>query len=105
LSNRKQFVKIENVQSGLVSISNGVPLGSVLGPLVFDVYSNDLPKSSEFYTVLYADDTSLCLSRKNLGHLQHMANMELIKVDSWLRSNELSINCTKSTFMKLVRSK
>jgi len=72
---------------------------------IWAICSNDLPKSSEFYTVLYADDTSLCLSRKNLGHLQHMANMELIKVDSWLRPNELSINCTKSTFMKLVRSK
>ena len=66
LSKRKQFVKLENVQSGLVDISNGVPQGSVLGLLLFIMYINDLPKSSAFYTVLYADDTYLCLSHKNL---------------------------------------
>jgi len=116
LSNLKQFVKLENVESGLVDISNGVPQGSVLGPLLLIMYTNDLPKSSAFYTVLYADDTYLCLSHKNLDNLQHMVNVELI-VDNWLRSNKLSLNYSKSTFMltkslkriaiyrKLVRSK
>ena len=85
LSNRKQFVKLENAKSGLADISNGVPQGSVLGPLLFIMYINDLPKSSAFYTVLYADDTYLCLSHKNLDDLQHMVNVELIKVDNWLR--------------------
>jgi len=99
LFNRKQFVKLENVQSGLVDISNGVPQGSVLEPLLFIMYINDLPKSSAFYTVLYADDTYLCLSHKNIDNLQHMVNMELIKVDKWLRSNKLSLNYSKSTFM------
>ena len=73
------------VKSGLADISNGVPQGSVLGPLLFIMYINDLPKSSAFYTVLYADDTYLCLSHKNLDDLQHMVNVELIKVDNWLR--------------------
>ena len=72
LSNRKQFVKLKNVKSGLVDFSNGVPQGSVLGPLLFIMYTNDLPKSSAFYTVLYADDTYLCLSHKNLDHLPEM---------------------------------
>jgi len=99
LSNRKQFVKLENVQSGLVDISNGVPQGSVLGTLLFSIYINDLPKSSAFYTVLYADDAYLCLSHKNLDNLQHMMNVELIKVDNWLRSNKLSLKYFKSTFM------
>ena len=87
------------MQSGLVDISNGVPQGSVLEPLLFIMYINDLPKSSAFYTVLYADDTYLCLSHKNIDNLQHMVNMELIKVDKWLRSNKLSLNYSKSTFM------
>jgi len=86
------------VQSGLVDISNGVPHGSVLGPLLFIMHVNDLPKSA-FYTVLYADDTYLCLSHKNLDNLQHMVNVELIKEDNWLRSNKLSLNYSKSTFM------
>ena len=60
---------------------------------------NDLPKSSAFYIVLYADDTYLCLSHKNLDNLQHMVNVELIKVDNCLRSNELSLNYSKSIFM------
>ena len=83
LSNHKQFVKLENVKSGLVDISNGVPQGSVLGPLWFIMYINDLLKSSAFHAVLYADDTYLCLSFDNL---QHMVNVEPIKVDNWLRS-------------------
>jgi len=94
LSNRKQFVKLENVKSGLVDISNGVPQGSVLGQLLFIMYINDLPKSSAFYTVLYADGTYLCLD-----NLQHMVNVELIKVDNWLRSKKLSLNYSKSIFM------
>jgi len=88
------------VQSGLVDISNGVHQGSVLGPLLFIMYINDLPKSSAFYTVLYSDDTYPCLSHKSLDNLQRMVNVELIKVDNWLRSNKLSLNYSKSTFMR-----
>ena len=69
------------MQSGLVDISNGVPQGSVLGPLLFIMCVNDLPKSA-FYAVLHADDIYLCLSHKNLDNLQHMVNVELIQVDN-----------------------
>jgi len=72
LSNRKPFAKVENVQSGLVVILNGVPQGSVLGPLIFFMYIDDFPKSSTFHAVLYADHTYLCLCHNNLGHLQLM---------------------------------
>ena len=68
-----------------------MPQGSVLGPLLFIMYINDLPKSSACYAVLYADDTCLCLSHKNRDNLQHMVNVELIKVDNWLSSNVLKL--------------
>jgi len=68
-----------------------VSQGYLLGLLLFIIYINDLPKSSAFYTVLYADDTYICLSHKNLDNLQDMVNVELIKVDNWLRSNKLSL--------------
>jgi len=72
---------------------------TVLGQLLFIMYINDLSKSSAFYTVLYADDTYLCLSHKNLDNLPQMVNIELIKLDNWLRSNKLSLIYSKSTFM------
>jgi len=99
LSNRKQFVMLENVQSGLVDISNGAPQGSVLGPQLFIMYINYLPKFSAFYTVLYADDIYLGLSNKYLDYLQHLVNVELIRLDNWLCSYKLSLNKSKSTFM------
>ena len=68
-------------------------------PLLFIRCINDLPKSSAFYTVLYADDIYLCLSHKHLENLQHMVNVELIKVDNWLRSNKFFLNYSKSTIM------
>ena len=90
---------LEYVQSGLVDISNGAPQGSVLGPQLFIMYINYLPKFSAFYTVLYADDIYLGLSNKYLDYLQHLVNVELIRLDNWLCSYKLSLNKSKSTFM------
>ena len=60
LSNRQQFVHYENTQSIMMPISTGVPQGSILGPLLFLIYMNDIHEASaKFHSVLYADDTSL----------------------------------------------
>jgi len=64
------------------------PQGSVLGPLLFIMYINDFPNCSTFTTVLYADDTYLCLSDKNLNDLQLALNSELLKVGRWMRLNK-----------------
>ena len=60
LSNRQQFVHYENTQSIMMPISTGVPQGSILGPLLFLIYMNDMfEASAKFHSVLYADGTSL----------------------------------------------
>jgi len=70
LSNKKQQVRANGVASDTRFISTGVPQGSILGPLLFIIFINDLPKSSTFFSMrLYADDTSLTASRHDLDGL------------------------------------
>ena len=64
LTNRKQIVYINNSYSTTQTIKFGVPQGSILGPLLFSIYINDLSKASHFKTRLYTDNTALILSEK-----------------------------------------
>ena len=67
LTNRKQFVSIEGVNSNLATIDFGVPQGSVLGPLLFLIYINDLHKAIKFSTTChFADDTNLLIKNNSL---------------------------------------
>ena len=66
LNGRKQFTSIRGADSSLKEISCGVPQGSILGPILFLILINDLPKASKFFTILFADDTTLQLSSKSL---------------------------------------
>ena len=99
LSNRYQYVKIDDCMSSLQKVTCGIPQGSSLGPLLFLMYVNDLPKSSEFSTTLFADDTYLTLSDKNLTDLKNRANDQLKDIDIWLRSNKLSLNYSKTKYI------
>jgi len=76
-----------------------------MGPLLFLIYVNDLPRASGFQTTLFADDTSLHLSHKDIKTLQLNVQHELDKVDTWMRSNRLSINYNKTAYMILTATR
>ena len=78
----------------------GVPQGSVLGPLLFLIFINDIPHASDLLTWLFADDTALVLSANSLPLLQAKMNYQVDKVHDWLLSNKLSVHyVTKSQYM------
>jgi len=85
--------------SSFQTVKCGVPQGSVIGPLLFLIYVNDLPCASSFQTTLFADDTSLHLSHKDIKTLQVNVQNELDKVDTWMRSHRLSINYNITAYM------
>ena len=100
LTNRKQMVKYKSEKSDSLTIKCGVPQGSVLGPLLFLVYMNDISRCSEILSIiLFADDTNLFLSHKNLVTLKETMNRELSKIASWLSANKLSLNIKKTHFI------
>lgn len=104
LSDRKQFVKIGDSSSTVKSNLRGVPQGSTLGPILFLIYINDLPEASNLLSLLFADDTTLVASGKDLPILINFINQELHKVCLWLRANELCLHPEKCVFTVFSRS-
>ena len=100
LGERSQYVEINNVQSSPKTIKCGVPQGSVLGPLLFLVFINDIFNTSNCLSfILFADDTNIFYSDKNINSLINTLNHELVKVASWLRANKLTLHPDKTKFI------
>ena len=98
LSNRQQFVSISNVNSQYCDISCGVPQGSILGPLLFIIYVNDLYRATDkLHIISYADDTNIFYSNPDLCHLFDVVQEEFTKVYRWFCVNKLSLNVKKTT--------
>ena len=93
LSNRKQLVIVNDCSSSLRDITCGVPQGSILGPLLFLLYINDLPLcSKELSFFLFADDTSILYKTKDPHSSTPLINHELRLVSDWFKANKLSLN-------------
>ena len=99
LNDRFQSTVINNIKSEPERIVCGVPQGSVLGPLLFLIYINDLPNACSLDVRLFADDACLLQSHNNIVQLQSIVNNQLIKVNNWLKINKLSINYSKSNYI------
>ena len=100
LSSRKQYCRVGGVDSETGEVEVGVPQGSCLGPLLFLIYITDLPSAVQSSTVsMYADDTSLCLKSKDISQLNEAINVDLERLDSWLKGNKLSLNVAKTQSM------
>ena len=94
---RKQYVSVSGHISGYCEITCGVPQGSMLGPLLFLIYINDLPsvsKSLAFY--LFTDDSNIYFEASDLFTLEKVLNLELRHVKKWLDANKLSLNIDKT---------
>ena len=100
LSNRKQIVKCNQIRSSESLITCGVPQGTVLGPLLFLIYINDLINSTtKLSTILFADDTNMFCSGKDMHELEATVNSELARVQEWLTLNQMTLNIKKTNFI------
>ena len=97
LSGRTQITVINNVSSGSCKITCGVPQGSILGPLLFLLYINDLPKCQLVSSGrLFADDTNLTYADDDLNKIISVLNDDLKILQNWLNMNKLSLNVMKT---------
>ena len=93
LQHRRQFCKVNGTSSSLRKVDCGVPQGSCLDPLLFLIYINDLPMSvRKCKVIMYADDTSISHSAKNINDLNDTLNSDLYRLKEWLQGNKLSLN-------------
>ena len=96
LTNRKQLVDVDGTLSSSCKITCGVPQGSILGPLLFLIYVNDMKAAANCKLWLYADDSTLLVSGPNVNTIEATLSMELKSISNWLVDNKLSLHLGKT---------
>ena len=100
LDDRLQCVQVNNVCSSLKPIKCGVPQGSILGPFLFLLYINDISNSSSLLSfILFADDTNIFLSGKDIPSIFSTINAELKSVLKWCNANKLTLHPDKTKYI------
>jgi len=89
----------------MCDVNCGVPQGSILGPLLFLLYVDDMAYCSRILQfVLFADDTNICLSHNDVNLLFDIVNVELVALSNWFKANKLSFNTSETNFMIFTNS-
>ncbi len=103
LSNRKQFLEIDDSDSDMLNLTTRVPQGTILGPLLYIIYMNDIAQASKLFDfIIYADDTTLSTTIEIIVRtttnvpISDILNKELSMVNNWLKVNKLSLNHKES---------
>ena len=100
LCNRSQKCTVNGALSSVSKLTCGVPQGSILGPLFFLIYINDLPNCLDISCAkMFADDTNITVPGCTFAELEQATNFELTNLYSWLKANKLSLNIAKTEFM------
>ena len=97
LENRRQYVELNNKKSTCLPLPTGVPQGSILGPLLFLIYINDLPSAAKLKCVSFADDSNLLIQGQDLAILTESLTRELVKVNDFFKANQLKLNANLVT--------
>ena len=103
LSNREQCVVLKGKSSDFKHITAGVPQGSVLGPLLFLIYINDITLDINSIIKLFADDTSLSLSLRNPDDRANTLNQDLEKINIWAKKWKIKFNAEKTELLNFKR--
>lgn len=96
LTNRMFYVKVEDTETGLYDINAGVPQGSVLGPILYLLYTSDLPTCTNVTTSTFADDTAILVSNKNPQTASRVLQEHLTDIEDWMSKWRIKANESKS---------
>jgi hypothetical protein len=99
LEGRKQRVEIDGKLSDILNLNISILQGSILGPILFLCFINDLPNCTELLCLLFADDTAGLVSGPELRPLLAKANLELQKIGMWFRANRMAVNVSKTKYI------